>query len=73
MFLDWNNLPDELQLTLAREALVRAADSVASQAEVLANEIECGNLADHGGADALRLFAAVVRAGGQHERTAGRA
>jgi hypothetical protein len=67
MFLTWNNLPDELQLSLAHEALNRAAASIASQAEVLADEIESGNLADRGGADALRLFAAVVRVGGQDE------
>jgi hypothetical protein len=58
----WNNLSDELQLVLAHEALTRAAANIASQAEVLADEFECGNLADRGGADALRLFAAVVRA-----------
>jgi hypothetical protein len=67
MFLDWNNLPDELQLSLAHAALNRATANIASQAEVLADEIECGNLSDHGGADALRLFAAVVRVGGKDE------
>jgi len=67
MYLDWNGLSDELQLTLAHEALNRAAVSIASQAEVFAEEIECGNLADRGGADALRLFAAVVRVGGRAE------
>jgi hypothetical protein len=65
MFPDWNNLSDELQLALAQEALNRAAANIASQAEVLADEFECGNLADRGGADALRLFAAVVRVGGR--------
>jgi hypothetical protein len=74
MFPDWDNLPDDLQLALAREALNRAADCIASQAEVLAAEIEYGHLTDRGGADALRLFAAVVRAGGQDDRgAAGRA
>jgi hypothetical protein len=61
----WNNLPDDLQLALAQEALSRAAAKIALQAEVLAGEFECGNLADHGGADALRLFAAVMRVGGK--------
>jgi hypothetical protein len=50
--------------------LQRAADSIASQAEMLADEIERGTLADHGGANALRLFAAVVRVGGKEERAA---
>jgi hypothetical protein len=67
MFPHWNNLPDELQLTLAQGALSHAAASIALQAEVLADEIESGNLADHGGADALRLFAAVVRVDGKDE------
>jgi hypothetical protein len=64
MFPDWKNLPDELQLALAHEALHRAAATIATQAEVFADEIESGNLADRGGPDALRLFAAVVRVGG---------
>jgi hypothetical protein len=67
MFPDWNNLTDELQLALAHEALDRAAANVAAQAELLADEFDCGNLADHGGAEALRLFAAVVRIGGKDQ------
>jgi hypothetical protein len=58
---DWHTLSNETQLTLAREALYRAARTIASQAEVLADEIENGALNDPGGADALRLLAAVVR------------
>jgi len=67
MFPDWNHLSDDLQLALAREALHRAAATIAAQAEVLADEMECGGLADHGGPEALRLFAAVVRVGGEDE------
>jgi hypothetical protein len=59
---DWNDLPDELQLVLTREALRRAAETLAEHAELLAVEIEEGALCDRGGPDALRLFAAVVRA-----------
>ena len=58
----WNTLPDELQLVLSREALRRAAETLAQHAELLAEEIESGTLADRGGPDALRLFAAVIRA-----------
>ena len=58
---NWNNLSDDLQLALSREALRRAADILAGQAELLAAEMEGGALIDRGGADALRLFAAVVR------------
>jgi hypothetical protein len=65
MLPDWDTLPDEVQIALGREALKRAADSIASQAEFLAGEIECGSLADRGGPDALRLLAAIVRASGR--------
>lgn len=65
MLSDWNLLSDDLQLILAREALLRAAETIAGQAETLAEEMEAGCLEDRGGADALRLFAAVVRVTGQ--------
>ena len=65
MLTDWNSLSDDLQLILAREALLRAAETLAGQAETLAQEMEAGCLEDHGGPDALRLFAAVVRVTGQ--------
>lgn len=58
----WHDLPDDLQLTLSREALRRAAETLAEHAELLAAEMDTGNLLDQGGPDALRLFAAVVRA-----------
>ena len=58
----WQDMPDELQLALARVALRRAAETLAEHAEVLALEMEAGALADRGGPDALRLFAHVVRA-----------
>ncbi|MBB5694373.1 hypothetical protein [Muricoccus pecuniae] len=58
----WHALPDELQLTLSREALRRAAETLAEHAELLAAEMESGTLLDQGGPEALRLFAAVVRA-----------
>ncbi len=58
----WNTLPEELQLVLSREALRRAAETLAEHAELLAEEMERGTLNDRGGPEALRLFAAVVRA-----------
>jgi hypothetical protein len=58
----WNTMPEELQLVLSREALRRAAETLADHAEMLAEEMERGTLADRGGPDALRLFASVVRA-----------
>lgn len=61
MVREWDILPNDLQLTLAQRALSRAAATLAVQAEVLAEEIDRGHLSDRGGAEALRLFAAVVR------------
>jgi hypothetical protein len=63
MSREWNDLPNEQQIALSRAALDRAVATIANQAELLADEMECGSLADRGGPDALRLFAAVVRVG----------
>jgi hypothetical protein len=57
----WTSLSDDHQLALAREALRRAAETLAEHAELLAEEMDQGTLNDRGGPDALRLFAAVVR------------
>lgn len=62
---DWNVLSDEAQLRLARGAMHRAAATMAQHAELLAEEMECGAIADLGGADALRLLAKMVRLSGQ--------
>jgi hypothetical protein len=58
---EWNLLTEDQQLVLSREALRRAAETLADHAEILAAEMEHGALLDRGGPDALRLFAAVVR------------
>ena len=60
----WDSLSEDAQLALASQALHRAAETIAAQAECLAGEMEDGNLADRGGAEALRLLVAVVRATG---------
>lgn len=67
MLRDWNLLSDDLQLALAREALRRAAETIAGQAEILASEMDTGGLVDRGGADALRLLANVVRSTGEEQ------
>ena len=59
---EWTTMPDDLQLALSQEALRQAAEVLAGQAELLAAEMDEGTLADRGGPDALRLFAAVIRA-----------
>ncbi len=58
---EWNALNDSAQLALSQAALATAAETIALQAETLAEEIDAGTLADLGGADALRLLAALVR------------
>ena len=67
MFADWNELPEDLQIALSREALHRAVSIIVAQAELLAHEIEYGGLRDRGGPEALRLFAAVVRVSDSNE------
>ena len=62
MIADWNTLSEPLQLYLAQQAFRQAAETIAGQAEVLASEFDTGALADRGGAEALRLIAAIVRA-----------
>ncbi|EHL96985.1 hypothetical protein HMPREF9946_04475 [Acetobacteraceae bacterium AT-5844] len=59
---EWHDLSDSMQIELSRQALERAAETLASHAELLAKEMEGGALLDQGGPEALRLFAAVVRA-----------
>ncbi|MCC6719795.1 MAG: hypothetical protein IT555_18080 [Acetobacteraceae bacterium] len=61
MSKDWSLLSEGAQLALSRAALAQAADTIAGQAETLAEEMEMGALDDHGGPDALRLLAAVLR------------
>lgn len=62
----WHTLPEALQLVLAQEAMRRAAATLAEQAELLAHEMDAGTLVDHGGPDALRLFAAIIRSTNGH-------
>lgn len=62
----WHSLPEPLQLVLAQESMRRAAATLAEQAELLAYEMDEGTLIDHGGPDALRLFAAIIRSTNAH-------
>ena len=62
---DWELLSDDAQLRLASEALRRATDAIADHAEQLAREIEAGAIADHGGPEALRLLATMIRLTGR--------
>jgi hypothetical protein len=67
MLSQWSDLSNDLQLTLAREAMRRAVQAIAAQADILAEEMEAGHLQDRGGPEALRLFAAVIRATGNDD------
>ena len=69
---DWNLLSDDLQLALSSAALLRAVDSVAAQAELLAGEMDLGLLADRGGADALRAAGRGCAGGGARRGGGGR-
>lgn len=70
MLRDWNQLSDDVQLALSSAAMCRAAQDLATQAELLAGEMEAGFLTDRGGPDALRLLAALVREAGRREMAA---
>jgi len=69
MLTDWNLLSEDLQLMVSREALRRAVNFIVGQAVELAREMESGGLRDHGGPEALRLLAAVMRVSGEDERS----
>jgi len=73
MFFVWNALSDDLQLAVAHEALCRVALLFARQSELLAEEIDDGHVPDCGGAEALRLFAAIIRREAATEDCAGHA
>ena len=61
MNITWESLDERDQVALARQALDRAVRIVTARAEQLADELERGSIADHGGVDALRLFAGLTR------------
>lgn len=61
MLADWSTLSDDTQLYLASEAMREARAGTAIQADTLADAFDDGSLPDRGGADALRLMAALLR------------
>lgn len=63
--VDWDSLSEPLQVMLAGAALRRALVTAAHHAESLASAMERGVLEDHGGPDALRLFATMMRVTGE--------
>jgi hypothetical protein len=63
--MDWNRLSEDAQLHIAQEAMRRAIETIAAHAELLAEEMESGAIADRGGPDALRLLATMIRLTGR--------
>ncbi len=61
MLTDIAVLSEDARLALSRAALREAAQAIAERAVLLAQEMEEGSVADLGGPEALRLFAAVIR------------
>ena len=64
MLHHWNTLSDESQLALSDAALLKASETIAHQAELLADEIEAGSLNDRGGPDAFVRVGSQDRPGG---------
>jgi hypothetical protein len=62
----FERLSEGLRLSLARDAMREAAETIARQADILAVAIDEGDLPDHGGGAALRLFAQSIRSMGEH-------
>jgi hypothetical protein len=62
----FERLSEGLKLSLARDAMREAAETIARQADILAVAIDDGDLPDHGGGAALRLFAQSIRSMGEH-------
>lgn len=62
----FKTLSEGLRLSLARDAMREAADTIARQADILASAIDEGELPDHGGGAALRLFAESIRSMREH-------
>jgi hypothetical protein len=60
-YTDWQTLSDEAQLALSQHAMRRAALIIADQALLFAVQFSSGALQDRGAADALTLFATLLR------------
>jgi hypothetical protein len=58
---EWQLLSDETQLALAQQAMRQAATIIADPAELFAVQFTTKTLVDRGAADALKLFAVLLR------------
>ena len=58
---EWHSISEALQTALAQQAMHQASLIVAEQAEMFAAQFRSGVLQDRGAADALKLFATLLR------------
>jgi hypothetical protein len=58
---EWHSISEGLQLALARQAMRQAAHIIADQADLFAVQFVSQQLQDRGAADALKLFATLLR------------
>jgi hypothetical protein len=58
---EWHSISEDLQLALAKQAMRQAATIIADQADLFAIQFATATLQDRGAADALKLFAALLR------------
>ena len=58
---EWHLISEELQLVLANQAMRRASTIIADQADLLAVQFATAILQDRGAAEALKLFAVLLR------------
>jgi hypothetical protein len=58
---EWHGISEDLQLQLANQAMRRAASIIADQADLFAIQFATRTLQDRGAAEALKLFAGLLR------------
>jgi hypothetical protein len=58
---EWQSISDQLQVSLAQAAMRQASTIIADQAELFAVQFATKTLEDRGAADALKLFAVLLR------------
>jgi hypothetical protein len=58
---EWHLISEELQLVLANQAMRRASTIIADQADLFAVQFATHILQDRGAAEALKLFAVLLR------------
>jgi len=68
MASDWASVSPDMQVSLSREALIRARQLISAQAGMLADQMDLGVVPPLDGPDALRLLAMILVEDGQAPR-----